>query len=114
MEEFKKLAANDERIEFLGFVPDEEINDFYNSLDLFVFPTSLEGYGMPIVEAMGAGKPVITLDDAIIPSNLAKHTYVTSINDLPDVLSNKSYKCDIKENIKFYNEHSIVIIIKMK
>ena len=46
------------------------MNDFYNSLDLFVFPTSIEGYGMPIVEAMACGKPVITLEDAEIPSNL--------------------------------------------
>lgn len=107
MEEFKKLASGDDRIKFLGFVPDEKINDFYNSLDLFVFPTSLEGYGMPMVEAMGAGKPVITLDDAEIPSNLAKHTHVTSIEELPEVMSNKSYKCDIKKNIEFYKEHSI-------
>ncbi len=107
MEEFKKMASKDDRIKFLGFVPDEKINDFYNSLDVFVFPTSLEGYGMPMVEAMGAGKPVITLNDAIIPSNLAKHTYATSINELPEILANRTYKCDTKENLKFYKEHSI-------
>lgn len=102
-----KLAQNDERIKFLGFIPDEEMNEFYNSLDVFVFPTVLEGYGMPIVEAMGCGKPVITLSDADITQNLKEKTFVCSKNDLANVLANREYECDIKGNMEFYKEHSI-------
>lgn len=107
LEKLKNIANDDERIEFLGFVDDENMNEFYNSLDLFVFPTSIEGYGMPIVEAMACGKPVITLNDAIIPSNLKKRTFICSQKDLPQVLANKDYTCNIKNNIKFSKEHSI-------
>lgn len=103
----KNIANNDERIEFLGFVDDKNMNDFYNSLDLFVFPTSIEGYGMPIVEAMACGKPVITLDDSKIPSNLKEKTFVCTKDELPKVLANKDYKCNIKNNLKFSKEHSI-------
>ena len=103
----KKLAKNDDRVKFLGFVPDEKVNDFYNALDLFVFPTSAEGYGMPIVEAMGAGKPVITLEDSRIPSNIKNKTFVTKKEELSGILRNRDYSCDIKRNLEFYKEHSL-------
>lgn len=107
LQKLKKMANGDERVEFLGFVNDEDMNDFYNSLDLFVFPTSAEGYGMPIVEAMACGKPVITLEDGKIPSNLKKNTFICPKENLAEVLLNRDYSCNIKQNIEFSKEHSI-------
>lgn len=107
LEHLKELSKNDERIEFLGFVGDEDMNDFYNSLDVFAFPTAIEGYGMPMVEAMACGKPVITLDDSDIPSNIKDRTIVTTKDELKNVLINQDFKCDIESNIEFYKEHSI-------
>ena len=49
-----------ERIIFPGFVPDEEIPKFYNLAELFLFPSIYEGFGIPILEAMACGCPVIT------------------------------------------------------
>jgi glycosyltransferase involved in cell wall biosynthesis len=46
-------------VEFLGFVPKEELNNFYNSLDLFIFPSFYEGFGLPIIEAMACGIPIM-------------------------------------------------------
>lgn len=106
-ENLQKLAKGDSRIKFLGFVSDENMNDFYNSLDVFVFPTAEEGYGMPIVEAMACGKPVVTLNDAIIPTNIKEKTTVTTKENLADVLINREFKCDIIKNIEFYKEHSL-------
>ena len=106
-ERLKRIADGDERVEFLGFVLDEDMNDFYNALDVFAFPSLIEGYGMPIVEAMACGKPVITLEDSNIPSNLKEKTFVCKKEELTDVLVNKTYSCDIKGNIEFFKEHSI-------
>ncbi|MCL2156514.1 MAG: glycosyltransferase [Methanobrevibacter sp.] len=104
----KELANNDSRIKFLGFIPDEKMVDFYNSLDVFVFPTILEGYGLPIVEAMACGKPVITLEDGFIPSDLKKRTFISSKSNLANDLKNKNFKCDIENNLKFAKEeHSL-------
>ena len=103
----KQLAKNDDRVKFLGFIPDEKVNDFYNSLDLFVFPTVAEGYGMPIIEAMACKKPVITLKDSRIPSNVKNKTCVVDRNNLASVLRNHDFKCDIKRNLEFYKEHSL-------
>ena len=66
----KELAGDDRRIQFLGFIPDQQLPDFYNRLDLFCFPTWVEGYGLPAVEAMACGKPVMVLTDAIIPNEI--------------------------------------------
>lgn len=107
LDNLKKLSKNDERIKFLGFVSDEKMNDFYNCLDVFVFPTSVEGYGMPIVEAMACGKPVITLKDSIIPSDIKTRTMVCDKNDLTNVLKSQNFDCNIKGNIEFYKQHSI-------
>lgn len=106
LDNLKKIANNDERVEFLGFISEKNMNDFYNSLDVFVFPTLIEGYGMPIVEAMACGKPVITLEDGNIPSDLKNRTFITNKNDLANVLKNRKFKCNIKDNIEFYKEHS--------
>ena len=69
-----------------------------------LFPNT---YGMPIVEAMACEKPVITLDDAAITKDVKDKTFVCSENDLATVLRDRTYKCDIKSNVEFYNEHSV-------
>lgn len=111
-ESLQKLAKNDPRIRFLGFVGDDEMNDFYNSLDVFVFPTAEEGYGMPMVEAMACGKPVVTLDDGIIPTSIKEKTTITTKENLAETLKNREFDCDIQKNIEFYKGHSIENISK--
>ncbi|WP_297897475.1 glycosyltransferase [Methanobrevibacter sp.] len=105
LENLKKISEGDSRIKFLGFISDDKMNDFYNSLDVFVFPTIMEGYGLPIVEAMACEKPVITLDDAFIPDDVKKRTHIS--NNLAYDLKNRNFKCDIKSNLKFAKEHSL-------
>jgi len=94
----KALARNDERIKFVGFVPDERLCEFYNSLDLLCFPTAIEGYGLPIVEALACGVPVQTLEDALIPAEVKRHTIVTSAARLADTLrafeANRERPCE--------------------
>lgn len=60
-------ARGDDRIGFRGLIPDSKLVDFYNYLDVFVSPTWLEGYKLPIVEAMACKRPVIVLHEARIP-----------------------------------------------
>jgi glycosyltransferase involved in cell wall biosynthesis len=43
----------------LGFVPDEEVPRLLRGADVFVYPSLFEGFGMPIVEAMACGTPVV-------------------------------------------------------
>ena len=45
-----------------GHVPPEYISDLYDDLDVFLFPSFCESFGMPLVEAMTRGLPVIYAD----------------------------------------------------
>ena len=63
----KNMAKGDHRIKFLGLVPDEDLCSFYNSLDLFAFPSAVEGYGLPPIEAMACKVPIVVLADSLMP-----------------------------------------------
>ena len=51
----------------LGLVPDETLAAAYHHADLLFFPSTLEGFGLPVLEAMGHGCPVVCSDAASIP-----------------------------------------------
>jgi alpha-1,3-rhamnosyl/mannosyltransferase len=50
-------------VRFLGFVPDDVLPALYAQALAFVFPSHREGFGLPVLEAMAVGTPVITSDD---------------------------------------------------
>jgi glycosyltransferase involved in cell wall biosynthesis len=50
-----------------GYVPDEDLVALYNAADLFVQPSLFEGFGLPSLEAMACGTPVITSNTSAIP-----------------------------------------------
>jgi glycosyltransferase involved in cell wall biosynthesis len=52
---------------FTGFVPDEELPLWYNAATLFVYPSIYEGFGMPLLEAMACGTPVIASNVSCMP-----------------------------------------------
>jgi len=48
------------QVQLMGYVPDEDLPALYAGAGCFVFPTLYEGFGMPILEAMASGTPVLT------------------------------------------------------
>ncbi len=100
----KALAGKDPRIKFLGFIPDKKIVEFYNSLDIFVFPTKVEGYGFPMVEAMACKKPVVTLSDANIPNDIKIRTI--AVDDLAEWFKEPASEIDLESNYRFAKSHS--------
>ncbi|HIP90277.1 MAG TPA: glycosyltransferase family 1 protein, partial [Candidatus Nanopusillus sp.] len=52
---------------FTGYVPDEDLPTLYNAADLFVYPSLYEGFGLPPLEAMACGTPVITSNTSSLP-----------------------------------------------
>lgn len=54
-------------VEFKGVVSTEELVQFYSAADAFVFPSFHEGFGLPILEAMACGCPVITSNCSAMP-----------------------------------------------
>jgi glycosyltransferase involved in cell wall biosynthesis len=56
-----------DRIQFTGFVPDEDLLHLYNACDLFVFPSFYEGFGLPVLEAMACGRAVACSRTSAMP-----------------------------------------------
>ncbi|KKI00370.1 hypothetical protein EO95_13930 [Methanosarcina sp. 1.H.T.1A.1] len=55
---------------FTGYVPDEDLPALYNAADLFVYPSLYEGFGLPPLEAMACGTPVIVSNTSSLPEVL--------------------------------------------
>lgn len=59
-------------VEFIDFVPDDQLNLAYNSFDIMAIPSEWEGFGIPILEAQRCGIPTIIRENAHIPLEVSK------------------------------------------
>jgi glycosyltransferase involved in cell wall biosynthesis len=62
-----KTLGIEKKVKFLGHVPDEDLSGIYSGALAFVFPSLFEGFGLPVLEAMACGVPVITSDTSSMP-----------------------------------------------
>lgn len=77
------------RIHITGFVKDEHISLIYKNALCFIFPSLYEGFGLPPVEALALGIPVIASDAASIPEILHKQAMYfknNSVSELENIL----------------------------
>jgi glycosyltransferase involved in cell wall biosynthesis len=52
---------------FTGYVPETDLPALYSGADLFVFPSLYEGFGLPPLEAMACGTPVVCSNSSSLP-----------------------------------------------
>jgi len=71
-----------EEVHFLGFVPEDELPLWYNAARLFVYPSLYEGFGLPVLEAMACGTPVITSTAASLPEVGGKAAMLVAPHDV--------------------------------
>ena len=62
-----ELAPTGENVRFTGYVRDDELPALYAGAQIFAYPSLYEGFGLPIIEAMAAGTPVLTSNRASMP-----------------------------------------------
>ncbi|WP_461615449.1 glycosyltransferase family 4 protein [Clostridium sp. Marseille-QA1073] len=99
---YKKCAEEynvDNYVIFPGFISMEYMPYLYNSASLFVYPSFYEGFGLPPIEAMACGIPVITSNVTSIPEIVGDAAVLFNPNDI-DELSSKLYEVLMDENIK--------------
>lgn len=65
-EEARRLGLAD-RVLFLGEIPDTDLPALYNGAQAFVFPSLYEGFGLPMLEAMACGVPVVCSNTSSMP-----------------------------------------------
>lgn len=99
----KSCGLGVEDLKITGFVPEEDLISFYRTCDVFLFPSLYEGLGLPVLEAMACGAPVIggnnssvreiiARDDALFEARSPK-----SIGEsIANVLNNKDFSNDLR------------------
>ena len=81
---YRDLPLNSQgRIIEAGYVPDEALPLYYSLADVFVFPSLLEGFGLPPVEAMACGTPVVATNASSLPEVVGDAGLLVPAMDAP-------------------------------
>ena len=81
----KKLGIED-RVKFLGYVPDKDMPALYKGAIALVFPSLFEGFGLPILEAQVCGCPVITSNLSSMPEVAGKGAVYVNPYSVDDIV----------------------------
>jgi len=114
-----KRLAKEEKIQWKGYVSEDELVALYNLADLFVFPSLYEGFGLPILEAQACGTPVLTSDVTSCPEVAGDSAHLVdpySIEDIKNgilkIIQSEDYKKELIEkglkNIRRFSWHKTV------
>ena len=83
-----QVSREMEQVRFLGYVDDETLAGLYANASLFVLPSQDEGFGLPALEAMASGTPVMVSDGGALPELVGDAGIVFCLSD-PNDLKNK-------------------------
>jgi glycosyltransferase involved in cell wall biosynthesis len=102
MHQIADQAGLGERLHLLGPVAHNELPALYRQADLFIFPSLLEVFGIPLVEAMASGVPVVT-SNATSPTEICADAAVyfdpTDIRDAVDKISQGLTDYSLREKL---------------
>lgn len=96
---------NYKNILFTGFVDDPQLAWLYKNCQVYVFPSLMEGFGLPGLEAMNYGAPVASSNTTCLPEVYGKAAHYfnpTDSNDIVravnDILTDSTYRAELVEN----------------
>ncbi len=97
---------------FPGYVPDAQLEIMYQEAQIYIFPSLYEGFGLPPLEAMAKGCPVVSSDRASLPEVLGSAAVYFNPEDEADMfakikhtLENDSLKQELKEKGREQSRH---------
>lgn len=70
------------RVQLLGFVDDDDLPALYSMAAAFAFPSLYEGFGLPVLEAMACGTPVVTADNSSLPEVAGQAALLVPATDI--------------------------------
>jgi glycosyltransferase involved in cell wall biosynthesis len=73
-------------VRFLGFVPDDTLAVLYRLAGVFVFPSLYEGFGLPPLEAMASGTPVVTSNISSLPEVVGEAAVLVDPYDVASIV----------------------------
>ncbi|HTY09027.1 MAG TPA: glycosyltransferase, partial [Candidatus Edwardsbacteria bacterium] len=75
-----RLGISDRTL-FLESIPGEKLPLYYNAADLLAFPSNYEGFGLPPLEAMASGCPVVAADNSSLPEVVGRAGMLVASGD---------------------------------
>ncbi|KAF0126446.1 MAG: group 1 glycosyl transferase [Elusimicrobia bacterium] len=101
----ESLGRATDDVVFLGYVPDKDLPALYSNAHCFVYPSFYEGFGLPPLEAMACGCPVITSDVASLPEVCGDAAYYVDpysidsiVHGFREVVRNEQLRGRLVEN----------------
>ncbi len=98
----RHFGLESEEIVCAGYIDDDELARLYNTCRAFVFPSFYEGFGLPALEAMQCGAPVIASNTTSIPEVVGSQAALfdpNSVDDIADklqrVLTDDAFRADL-------------------
>lgn len=95
-QELSKFKGLQERIIFTGYVADEDLATLYSNARVFVYPSHYEGFGLPPLEAMQCGTPVITSNTSSLPEVVGDAGIMLPPDDLNGLSDNILKVCTVQ------------------
>jgi glycosyltransferase involved in cell wall biosynthesis len=74
-----------DRVLFTGHLSDDDLRALYSSCRVFVYPSLYEGFGLPLLEAMACGAPVVTSNAGAIVETVGNAARLVSPTDAADL-----------------------------
>jgi glycosyltransferase involved in cell wall biosynthesis len=98
----RKLGL-DKKVRFLGYVLEKSLKKLYNLADVFVYPSLYEGFGLPPLEAMQSGCPVITSNVSSLPEVVGDAAITVNPQDddeIAEAITRVLRDADLHENLR--------------
>ena len=96
-----------DRIAFTGFIPDVELDSLLRRAAMLVYPSFYEGFGLPVLESMKCGTPVVTSNTSSMPEVGGQACLYADPYDLED-LADKIYSMISNSELKTESWLSLV------
>lgn len=91
------------QVVWLGFIPDEDLRTLYQKARAFLFLSHYEGFGLPVLEALAMGCPVISSNTSSLPEVGGKAVLYTHPTDTPQItqhLHDLSHSMQLQDNLR--------------
>lgn len=101
LEDKEKELKIEDKVIHTGAIPDNELVDLYNLVDLFIFPSLYEGFGLPVIEAMACGTKVVSSNSSSLPEvggDKVLYFDPKNIEEMKEAIEKELEREDTKEN----------------
>ena len=75
------------RIIFTGFISEKELDSLFRMADFLIYPSLYEGFGIPVLEAMSMGLPVLTSNTTAMPEVAGDAAYLVDPTNIEEMTS---------------------------